>query len=161
MEGGGEDLARRSVGNVLAEESEGCSEGFADAVLVERVEGEGSVALAELLAVRADDDGQVGVRRPGQVERLGESDLPRRRREQVCAAHDLRDSLFGVVHDDGELVGVGAVGSPHDEIADVAPDILNLRAKDGIVESDRTVGTRNRRERGARPAGSPSRQVPG
>ena len=80
--------------------------------------GQRAVPLAELLPVGSDDERQVRVRRRRQPERALERDLPRRRVEEVRAAHDLRDALRRVVDDDRELVGVRPVRAVHDEVAD-------------------------------------------
>src|SRR6185369_16692780 len=78
-----------------------------------------------------------------QISRRRESeltlqpDLPRRRCEQVGAAHDIGDSLKCIIDDDGELVGEQAVGALDDEIADIAIETLLLSALEAIGERDR------------------------
>ena len=50
-------------------------------------------------------------------------DLPRCRIEEIRAAHDIGDALLGVVHRDGELIGIHAVCAIEHEIADLrVPD---------------------------------------
>ena len=77
----------------------------------------------------------------------------------------MRDALQRVVDDDGELIGEEAVGAPDDEIADVAREVLRLRALQAIAELDARVADAHApgalRARRARSAGIPSRQVPG
>jgi hypothetical protein len=64
------------------------------------------------------------VRRCREDERPLEGDLAGGGVEEVRSAHDLGYALGGVVHDDRELVRVGAVGALHDEVADSFLDIL-------------------------------------
>ena len=86
----------------------------------------------------------------GKPRQLLQEDLARRRREQVGAAHDVRDALQRVVDDDRELVGEEPVGAPDDEIADVAREVLRLRSLQAVAEFDRA---RRRRARARRAAG--------
>jgi len=104
----------------------------------QRLVGEraGERLLGELLARRVDRDRHVQVRRRRAAERALQVDLARRRREQVGAAHDVGDLLRGVVDDDGELVGGQPVGSPHDEVADLAREVLPLRSLQPVDERD-------------------------
>src|SRR5205814_3342425 len=75
---------------------------------------------------------QIGQRRI--VEPAREKDLTRRRGEQIGAAHHVRDLLRCVVDNDGELIGVEAVGAPDDEIADIAREILRYRSLQAVAE---------------------------
>ena len=90
--------------------------------------------LPELLPVGAEDEREVRVRGRRQAERPLERDLPRRRRQEVASADDLRDALRRVVDDDGELVGERAVGAPHDEVAHRAGDLLLDPPPDPVLE---------------------------
>ena len=68
-----------------------------------------------------------------------QQDLPRCRREQIGATHDVGDSLRIIVDDDGKLLRVKPVAATHDEIADVGAQLLLLRAIKSIAEFDRRV----------------------
>ncbi len=90
--------------------------------------GGGAVALAELLAVGAEDHRHVaedGHRRPEGMVYL---DLLRRVRDVVVAAEDVRDPHRDVVGDHREVVHRRPVGAEDDEVLEVLP-----------VEGDRPV----------------------
>ncbi len=72
----------------------------------------------------------VRVRRRRHAQRASQPDLPRRRVDEVGAAHDLLDALRRVVDDDREVVGVRAVVALHDEVVDDA----GLRPQHPVVE---------------------------
>jgi hypothetical protein len=65
-----------------------------------------------------------------------QQDLAGRREQQVRAAHHVRDPLKGIVDDDGELVGVDAVGAPQHEVADRCIDHLLLLPLDSVFEDE-------------------------
>ncbi len=79
------------------------------------------------------------VSRHRAAEQALQQDLPRRRGEQIRAAHHVGDALLEVIHHDGELVGEQAVGAPHDEIADFAGEVLLDPALEGVVECDHPI----------------------
>ena len=56
----------------------------------------------------------------------------------------------GVIDDDRELVRVQAVRAPHDEVADVATEVLRLRALQAIAVFDARFARRGRATRAAR-----------
>src|SRR5438445_627068 len=70
------------------------------------------------------------------AEEAVEEDLPRRRGEQIGAAHHLRDAHGAIVHDHRELVSEDSVGAAEDEVADDALRIEFLIAEDLVVESE-------------------------
>ena len=76
--------------------------------------------LGELLARRVDRRRDVQVARRRVAEQALQVDLPRRRIEQVGAAHHVGDALLGVVDHHRELVGELPVGAIQHEVADVA-----------------------------------------
>ena len=88
----------------------------------------------------------------GQAEGFLQQDLPRRRVEQVAAAHDVGNSLRGVVHDDGQLVGMQAVTRRSTKsptaCGDVEADVAQA-AIDEIDDAVRARGSGSRAERGA------------
>jgi len=96
--------------------------------------------LGELLAAGIGHHGQVRVGRRGQRQALLQPDLPRRRIEQIDAAHHRVDSLRGVVNDDCQLVRVLTVGAQQYEVADGAVEILLHTALNAVAKSDRRVG---------------------
>ena len=71
------------------------------------------------------------------AEQVLQEDLARRRSEQVGSADDLGDPLFGIVDDDGKLVGEDSVGALQHEIADLLLDVLALPALQQILEAER------------------------
>src|SRR5918998_4971315 len=75
-----------------------------------------AVALGEAPPIWPQNQRHVRVAGRGQAEQALEQCLARRRIEQVGAPHHLAYVLSGVVHDDGELVGGGAVVATHDEV---------------------------------------------
>ena len=76
------------------------------------------------------------ISRGGNPEQALEQNLPRRRGKQVRAAHDVGDSLLGVVHDHNELVSEQAVGATHDKVADFDGESLLERALSRVIERD-------------------------
>jgi hypothetical protein len=92
-----------------------------------------------------------------------QQNLARGRRDQIGPAHDVGDPLRVVVDDHRELVGEQAIGASHDKVADVALEVLRLRALQAIAPIDaRLAHTKTPRLRGPRRAirGMPSRHVP-
>src|SRR5690606_41332712 len=75
-----------------------------------------------------------------QTQSALQTKLPRRAAQEVSAAPHVRDALSGVVHGDGELVGVQAVAPSNDEIADRLRKIVLLRALQLVVEDERACG---------------------
>jgi hypothetical protein len=61
--------------------------------------------------------------------------LPGGRVEKICAAHDIRDALRGIVDDHGELIGEQSVGPIEDEVADFATQQLRLLALNPVNEA--------------------------
>ena len=114
-------------------------------------EGDGAVALGEAGAVGAEDERDVRPHRSVEAEQIAEQRLRRGGRQQVVAADDLLDALIGVVDDDREVVGEGAVAAAEDDVVD------------GIgALAVQTVG--DRRPRRPRPGGAgrtPHRRPPG
>ena len=62
-----------------------------------------------------------------------EGDLPSSALEKVRPAHDVGDSLQGIIHDDRELVGKDAVPAPHDDISQLAHG-KRYRSLEAIIE---------------------------
>ena len=56
--------------------------------------------------------------------------------KQVAAAHDVGDAHVEVVHGDGQLVGVDAVRTADDGVADVLGEVVMLVAEHFVVEGD-------------------------
>ena len=57
------------------------------------------------------------VSRYRQSQGLLQGDLPRGTRQEVGAAHDVGDALFGIVDHRRQRVGVNAVSAAYDDIA--------------------------------------------
>ena len=87
----------------------------------------------------------------GQAEPRAEPELARGGVEQVRSAHDLPDTLLGVVDNDREVVGERAVVAADDEVVDDALD----RPAQAVLERDaRAAGAHAQRGRpAARPPG--------
>src|SRR5690606_34221655 len=66
-------------------------------------------------------------------------DLTWRGGEQVGSAHDIRYALVRLVHRDGKLIGMDAVGASHDEVAHFVRQIVALVALQPVVEDDGRV----------------------
>ena len=96
--------------------------------------GHRAVALRELLAVRAADEGQVRKDRHFGAKRVVDVDLARRVVDVVGAADDVAHLHVPVVDDDCEVVGGDAVAHD-DEVVELAVGDRN-RAVDGVVPSD-------------------------
>src|SRR5262245_61219695 len=60
--------------------------------------------------------------------------LPGRGVEQVAPTHDLVDALQVIIHDHSELIREPAVTTSHDEIADVAFELLAEDALQSVVD---------------------------
>src|SRR5574340_4679 len=96
--------------------------------------------LGKLLPRGIGDERHVRVDRSRQAELALQIDLARRVRQEVGAAHDVRDALEGVIDHDGQLVGEQTVGTPDDEIADVVREVLLQLAVDTVVKTDVRIG---------------------
>ena len=71
--------------------------------------------------------------RAAVAEYTGEVGLPRRRRQQVVAAHHLIDALRRVVDDHREVVGRHAVTAAHHEIVDDAGVVAVQQVVNGVT----------------------------
>jgi hypothetical protein len=76
------------------------------------------------------------VRRCREEERPLEGDLAGGGVEEVRSAHDLGHTLGSVVHDDRELVRVGAIGALHDEVADGDLEVFGDGTEEKIFEGE-------------------------
>ena len=88
--------------------------------------------LAQFVAVPVNSDGNMSIARRGKIEKALQINLPGGGVEQVAAAHDLRDPLIGIVHDDGQLIGKPAVSAADYEIAHFACQTLTAVALNGV-----------------------------
>ena len=75
----------------------------------------------------------------GKAEQVLQPELAGRRVEQVGAAHHVGGALRRIVHDHRELVGEDAVRPVHDEVADIAFQVLFDTSAYPVVEGDRAV----------------------
>ncbi len=130
-----------------------------------RGSGAARVCFESFSPVRVDRDRHVQIRGLRIAEQPLEQDLSRRRGEEIGAADHVRHALQRVVDDDRKLIRVEPIGAPDDEIADIAREVLRLRALQAVAERRFARRRRARRHarcaRAARSAGMPSRQVPG
>ncbi len=153
---GGGSLAGELCGRVLAQQSQSLDEPGTPPARVDR---NGTPRLGELAAIRLDEQRQMGVREGRQSERSSNRDLPSRAREQIGTANDVSDPLGGIVHHDGELVGMEPIPAPDDHVAELGelelarPLDAILEADAGIVVDPKAYGRRSR-TRGALAAGA-------
>jgi len=106
------------------------------------LDGGGPMALGELLAVRAENHGDVREDGHGHVEGLVDHDLAWGVGQVVVPANHVRDAHHGVVHDGGEVVGGGAVGTEDDEVVEL-PGIEGDLAVHRVVDHDVTAVERD------------------
>ena len=113
-----------------------------------------AVALAEALAVLAEDERDVGVVGRRRAERPDHHHLLGRVGDVVLAAQHVGDAHVHVVHGGGEVVGRRAVGAHDDEVLDRAV-VEGHRAAD-VVLDDRLARRRStaKRQAGRRPSAS-------
>ena len=78
-----------------------------------------------------------------RAETLLQINLTRRGHQQILSAHDMRDSLFGIVRDYGKLIRPKTVRTQQDEIADIVCQILGVIADNPILKTDYPVGNGN------------------
>ena len=80
-------------------------------------------------------------------------DLAHGRAQKIGAAQHLGDSLFGVVDHDRELVGKQAVSAAHDEVPDLALEVLAHAALNPVQKGDSLGGDSHARGAGCSSAG--------
>ncbi len=95
--------------------------------------------LAELLLVGAEEQRHVQELGHAGAQRLVDHDLLGRVADVVVATDDVRDLHGDVVDHDGEVVGDGAVGALHDEVADGVVLEGDVAAQD-VVEDGAAFG---------------------
>ena len=93
------------------------------------------MALGELLAVGAQDHGDVGERRHGSAEGLVHHDLTRGVGQVVVATDDMGDLHHGVVDDGRKVIRGRAVRAEDDKVVELL-GIEGHLAVDGIVDND-------------------------
>ena len=74
------------------------------------------------------------VTRRAKAQRTLEENLARSAGEKIGSAHDFRDALPLVVHDNGQVVSSGPVTALHDEVARLDPAVLPAGALEFVVE---------------------------
>ena len=95
--------------------------------------------FGEFLTRPVNHDGKVRVGRRRHTETLLQPDLPRRRIEQIDAAHDGIDALCRIIDDDGQLVRVLTIGTQEDKVADLALKILAMLALNTIEKDELAI----------------------
>ena len=93
------------------------------------------MALGELLAVGAQDHGDVGERGHGRAEGLVDHDLARGVGQVVVAADDVGDLHHGVVDDGREVIRGRAIGAEDDKVVELL-GVEGHLAVDGVVDDD-------------------------
>lgn len=91
--------------------------------------------LGQLGAIDMDDKWQVGIPGRGQAKAALQKDLAGGIVEQVGAPDDVGDALFGIIHNDGQLVGIVAIPPLQDEVADTVGNLLVLQPEYTISET--------------------------
>ena len=118
--------------------------------------------LAQLVpAARLGHERQMGVERPRIAERFENEDLPRRVREMLLGADDVRDLEIVIVDHVGQVVEARAVG-PLDDVVLLAGPIELDPAADQVVEHERALAAASsaaRRPAGLRPRSGPDRRA--
>ena len=108
-----------------------------------------TVALGEPPSVRRGEQGDVIVFRRCGVEQTVEIQLPRRGREKIAPAHDLRYTGVDIIRHDGELIGENAVRAPENEVPALAREIFGVWAVMPVRKGDALVRHTQPPERGA------------
>ena len=93
------------------------------------------MALGELLAVGAQDHGDVGERGHGRAEGLVDHDLARGIGQMVVAANDVGDLHHGVVDDGRKVIRRRAIGAEDDKVVELL-GVEGHLAVDGVVDTD-------------------------
>ena len=76
------------------------------------------------------------VARLRKAEQPLQNDLPGCVVEQIGAAHNMRDSLGGIIDDDGKYIGNNLIASFENDVADRGGHLLAEHALDAILECD-------------------------
>ena len=106
----------------------------------ELVHRDRAVALRQLLAVGAEDAGDVRVHGRLVTERAQDLDLLRRVRDVVVAADHVRDRVVHVLHGRGEVVRRPAVGADDDDVLELLVRELDAPADRVLPAGDALVG---------------------
>ena len=96
----------------------------------------GPPALAQLRAVRLNDQRQVEVTKSGEIQVALQHDLARCLGPQVGATDHVGNPLRGVVHDHGQLVGVVAIAATQQEVAGSGLDVLGQVPVQSVADPD-------------------------
>ena len=108
-----------------------------------------TVALGEPPPVRCGEQGNVIIFRRFGAEQTVEIQLPRRGREKVAPAHDLRYTGVDIVRYDGELIGENAVRAPENEVPALAREVFGVCAVMPVDKGNVPVRHAKPPERGA------------
>ena len=100
------------------------------------VDGLRAVLLGQFFTIRTQYQRGMQVLRRGQLQALLQPDLARGVVQQVGAAHHMADTLVGVIHHHGQLVGKAAVGAQQHEVAHRVLHILRLWPGGAVLPVD-------------------------
>ena len=135
----GQDIARNDCGLAVerpAEQRQIVHKGVGQvAGIAILLYGGGAVALGELLAVGAQDHGDVGEGGHRRAHGLVDHDLARGVGEVVVAADDMGNLHHGVVDDGREVVRGRAIGAEDDKVVELL-GVEGHLAVDGVVDDD-------------------------
>lgn len=110
-----------------------------------------AVTLGESPAIWADHQWHMSELRWRQPKLAVDEQLPRRRRNEIIAAHDMRDSVGSVVDHDRELIGRRATRLPDNEVATMMAKVNMSGAAKEIDETRRIGHTKPPGERRIQP----------
>lgn len=86
-----------------------------------------------------DSKRNMGILRRAQPEQTLEQNLARGRGEQVSATHDMGDALPGIVEHHRELIGMDAIGTAQNEIANLVSQSLGTGSLNTVIKGDMAV----------------------
>ena len=101
-----------------------------------RIYGSSLGLLAEFLALGIIDYGKVSIIGGGQSQQLLEVNLPGSGVDQVGTAHDMGNSLEGIIDNDRQLIGKKFVPAQDNKIADIALELLLVAPLYRILKSN-------------------------
>ena len=101
---------------------------------------EGVVALTEAVAIGCEEEREVRIGGRIVAEGTEEETLFVGSREEVSTTDDTGDTHKSIVDDDGEVVGIVAIGTAEDDVATVGGKIGGLRAVEDVGERVDDIG---------------------
>ena len=94
------------------------------------------ILLAEFLTLGIESQGQMSIFWCFKIQALLQIDLPGCRIKQICATHNMADSLILVVHHHGQLVGEESIPAAHHKVTHLCRQILGVLTNNLIIKTD-------------------------